>query len=263
MKACNKLSHIKSMCLIPLMTLTLLFGSVTPTYAQSNENKEEETTTDIVREIESTEVKEDPKPEPNPLTPDGNANILDEADSSQNKLFYTITTANGNNFYLIIDKDRNSQNVYMLSAIDEVDLKDFIEEEASEIPDGTITGDDGLLTDEQISQQKQDESKEDETDSKSETEEDPVPEKKANPFLSLLIVGAIALAGAGAFFFIKNKRSSDYSDDEDETIYGNPETEEVNEDSDDDIEIMEVEYPDPDDYPDESGLPKDGSDSDQ
>lgn len=262
MKAWNKLSHMKNKCLIPLMTLTLLFGSVTPAYAQSNENKEEETTTDIVREIESTEVKEDPKPEPNPLTPDGNANILDEADSSQNKLFYTITTANGNNFYLIIDKDRNSQNVYMLSAIDEVDLKDFIEE-ASEIPDGTITGDDGLLTDDQLSQQKQDETKEDETEPGSETKEDPIPEKKANPFLSLLIVGILALAGAGAFFFIKKKRSSDYSDDEDETIYGNPESEEVNEDSDDDIEIMEVEYPDPDDYPDESGLPKDGSDSDQ
>lgn len=262
MKAWNKLSHMKTKCLIPLMTLTLLFGSVTPAYAQSNEDKEEETTTDIVREIESTEVKEDPKPEPNPLTPDGNANILDEADSSQNKLFYTITTANGNNFYLIIDKDRNSQNVYMLSAIDELDLKDFIEE-ASEIPDGTITGDDGLLTDDELSQQKQDETKEDETEPGSETEEDPVPEKKANPFLSFLIVGALALAGAGAFFFIKKKRSSDYSDDEDETIYGNPESEEVNEDSDDDIEIMEVEYPNPDDYPDESGLPKNGSDSDQ
>lgn len=263
MKAWNKLSHMKTKCLIPLMTLTLLFGSVTPAYAQSNEDKEEETTTDIVREIESTEVKEDPKPEPNPLTPDGNANILDEADSSQNKLFYTITTANGNNFYLIIDKDRNSQNVYMLSAIDEVDLKDFIEEEASEIPAGTLTGDDGLLTDEELTHQKEDEAKEDETEPGSETEEDPVPEKKANPFLSLLIVGAIALAGAGTFFFVKKKRSSDYSDDEDETIYGNPETEEVNEDSDDDIEIMEVEYPNPDDYPDESGLPKEDSDSDQ
>ena len=50
MKAWNKLSHMKTKCLIPLMTLTLLFGSVTPAYAQSNENKEEETTTDIVRE---------------------------------------------------------------------------------------------------------------------------------------------------------------------------------------------------------------------
>ena len=151
----------------------------------------------------------------------------------------------------------------MLSAIDEVDLKDFIEEEASEIPAGTLTGDDGLLTDEELTHQKEDEAKEDETEPGSETEEDPVPEKKANPFLSLLIVGAIALAGAGTFFFVKKKRSSDYSDDEDETIYGNPETEEVNEDSDDDIEIMEVEYPNPDDYPDESGLPKEDSDSDQ
>ena len=44
---------------------------------------------------------------------DGNGQLQDQADSSQNKIFYTITTKNNNTYFLIIDKDRSSNNVYM------------------------------------------------------------------------------------------------------------------------------------------------------
>ncbi len=58
----------------------------------------------------------------NPLTPDGNGSILDEASGEDDKQFYTITTADGNVFYLILDGQRDSQNVYFLNKVTEQDL---------------------------------------------------------------------------------------------------------------------------------------------
>ena len=66
--------------------------------------------------------------EGNPFTVDGNGQLQDQADSSQNKIFYTITTKNNNTYFLIIDKDRSSNNVYMLSIIDDADLAEFTDD---------------------------------------------------------------------------------------------------------------------------------------
>ena len=68
---------------------------------------------------------------------EGNGEVLDDIyDSKTGKEFYIITTANNNTFYLIIDHASSTQNVYMLSMIDENDLKGFItEEEAADSSD--------------------------------------------------------------------------------------------------------------------------------
>lgn len=60
------------------------------------------------------------------LLPDGTANVVDYAVSESGKEFFIIQTANGNNFYLVLDKDRQTDNVYMLSPVDEADLMDFV-----------------------------------------------------------------------------------------------------------------------------------------
>lgn len=58
----------------------------------------------------------------NALTPDGQGTVVDNADEAAGKEFFTITTADDNIFYLIIDRQRDSENVYFLNAVTEEDL---------------------------------------------------------------------------------------------------------------------------------------------
>ena len=48
--------------------------------------------------------------------------MVDNASDEQGKEFYTIMTPDENVFYLIIDKQRDSENVYFLNAVTESDL---------------------------------------------------------------------------------------------------------------------------------------------
>lgn len=57
------------------------------------------------------------------FTPDGTGTVLDNVtDTESSKQFYTITTEAGNIFYLIIDGERDENNVYFLNAVTEADL---------------------------------------------------------------------------------------------------------------------------------------------
>jgi len=57
-----------------------------------------------------------------PFTPDGSGTVMDNVQNSDGKEFYSIKSANGNVFYLIVDKQRTADNVYLLDAVDENDL---------------------------------------------------------------------------------------------------------------------------------------------
>lgn len=58
----------------------------------------------------------------NPFTPEGQATVTDNATEADGKEFYTFTTPEGNVFYLVIDHERKSENVYFLNAVTETDL---------------------------------------------------------------------------------------------------------------------------------------------
>lgn len=60
--------------------------------------------------------------EENPLTPDGNATLVDQTSDKDGKEFYTFTSPAGNQFFLIIDKQRSDNNVYFLDYVTEKDL---------------------------------------------------------------------------------------------------------------------------------------------
>ena len=79
-------------------------------------------------------VIEETTPEGTPFSVPGNGEILDDITDDPTKDFLTVTTANGNTFFLVIDRSQNTENVYMLSMIDELDLQDFIEESEQEEP---------------------------------------------------------------------------------------------------------------------------------
>lgn len=84
------------------------------------------------------EVTKTPAPEPvavpNPFTPAGTGTVIDNATDEDGKEFYTIMTPSENVFYLIIDKQREQENVYFLNAVTEKDLLALAEktEEAEE-----------------------------------------------------------------------------------------------------------------------------------
>lgn len=65
---------------------------------------------------------ETPAPEPNPFTPSGTGTVVDNATDEDGKEFFTITTPAENVFYLVIDRQRETENVYFLNAVTEADL---------------------------------------------------------------------------------------------------------------------------------------------
>jgi len=56
------------------------------------------------------------------LTPDGTGTVVDNIMTVNEIEFFTVTTGNGSDFFLVIDRQRTSNNVYLLNAVTEADL---------------------------------------------------------------------------------------------------------------------------------------------
>ena len=141
---------------------------------------------------------------------DGNGEVLDNVtDEKSGKEFYTITTANNNTYYLIIDHSSNTKNVYMLSMIDENDLKEFLSEEEPEVPEDTGT---------EPSVDFGDEPSGDDTPDDSEPEEPKKDNNILGTVLIILVLGAIA--GGGYFYFkiYKPNKEAQISDEDMEYV---------------------------------------------
>ena len=68
--------------------------------------------------------------ETQPLTPDGNLEIVDDI-LHDDKQFITVTSRSGAEFYIVIDRSRDSDNVYFLNQVDDVDLFALLEEDSA------------------------------------------------------------------------------------------------------------------------------------
>ncbi len=82
-----------------------------------------------------------PEPTTKPFTPSGAGTVTDHATDADGKEFYTITAPDKNVFYLVIDRQRNTENVYFLNAVTVNDLLSLAEaQKPSETPQGgTVT----------------------------------------------------------------------------------------------------------------------------
>ena len=119
------------------MAVTMISGtSIATVYANANPPAEE-TTTQVVEETatestEDTEKKEDTgrvsgESNNSAFSTPGNAQLVDDKENDDTKQFLTIQTKKGNTFYMVIDRSSTSENVYMMSLVDENDLAEFLD----------------------------------------------------------------------------------------------------------------------------------------
>ena len=105
--------------------LILMGGFSVPAYAQGTaaEPPTEDATNDSNVVVE--------EPETPPLTPKGNATLVD--DFGGNKQLITVTTKGGNYFYILIDRaTEGEQTVHFLNQVDEADLLALMEDGSTE-----------------------------------------------------------------------------------------------------------------------------------
>ena len=138
---------------------------------------------------------------------------MDDKNNDSTKQFLTVRTKNGNTFFLVLDRSSSTENVYMLSMVDENDLAEFVPEKKPQTENPSV-----VIP---------------ETEKKPEAEK---PEKKAdkaeNQTGVLLAIGLLAVGGACAYYYFKvakPKKAETDAEDEDLEFYNGPY---INEDED-------------------------------
>lgn len=197
-----------------------------------------------------------------PLTPNGQATVLDHASEEDGKEFFTITTADNNVFYLIVDRQREEENVYFLNAVTETDLLSLAQAdeqpelilEPEEEPDCSCTqkcevGDVNTLC--LVC-------KENRKACVGEVPEEPEPvAKESNTGMILFVVLTLAVGGAVGWYFKIYRPKQEFMEDDDseEEEFEEFGTETINEDEEEnqpEETTEDVAYYD--DYPDEEPL---------
>ena len=194
------------------------------------------------------------------FTPDGNLTLIDdflqievpgdEETEQVEKQFITVQSKNGNTFYIVIDRNGETENVYFLNLVDEADLMALMEGEEGEtaVPtcsctDKCVVG--AINTNCEICRTNMSECTgkepivEPEPEQPTEPVEEPDEKKSAN-FLPLIIV---LIAGAGVFAvywfkFRKPKTKTSGTTDLDDYDFGEDD-EDYGEDTElDDADVM-------------------------
>lgn len=129
---------VKKLMMI-VMAVTMLSGFSFATVYANADPPAEETTTEVVAETSSEATTEEntedtdtgrviAESDSSAFSMPGNAQLVDDKENDDTKQFLTIQTKKGNTFYMVIDRSSTSENVYMMSLVDENDLAEFLDE---------------------------------------------------------------------------------------------------------------------------------------
>ena len=221
-----KIKRMNKMLAVLFLSASMIFATGTTAFAYVDESAEASKTETVETEKtdKDTVVEENQINTEEPFSVPGNAQVQDDITNSKNKEFLTITTKNNNTFYVIIDRSANVDNVYMLSQIDENDLKEFLEEDTSASTIVDVTPE--VVIDENTHSEQTEQP----------GTEGPEKEGTASNLGALVAIFAAAILGVGAYGyikFIKPKKDEDEGDDEGIEMIGESDSFEEDQESED------------------------------
>lgn len=229
-----KSNKFKKLLITMALSSMCIIGNTATAFAYVDESAATETVAEevVAEETPVTETETQPESETeagrvqaeDAFSIPGNAEVVDDITNSSSKEFFTIQTKNNNTFYLVVDRAQTTQNVYMLSAIDENDLEKFLDETQTDLI--TETESSVVLPETQ--------------ETEAETSEVEVPKTNQNSNLFLIIGAVILIAGAaGGYYFFKIKPQKEEDDIVSENLEIGDGLETENEDNEDETEDEE------------------------
>lgn len=186
----RKFHKLAALCAV----FTLMFCFTTVAYASGGE--------------EVPEVTEVPVPEAmseaNPFTPAGTGTVVNTATDEDGKQFYTITTPDENVFYLVIDLQRETDNVYFLNAVTEKDLLALAEKSGDEQENEAV-----VSTPEPEAA----------PGTTPTTETDTTSQSQSNTGMLLLVLAVVVIGGGAGYYFKIYRPKHEQADQEDDFDY--------------------------------------------
>ena len=151
------------------------------------------------------------------LTPDGNAQLMDDVTDNENLQFITVTARDGSEFYIIIDKGASSENVYFLNTVDESDLAALVEDYVPEQTTNQQPEPSGAPNAEKTEPEQTEQPKQD-------------TEKSNNSFMFLIILILAGAAGLMVYYFkvFLPKKKLEQADDIEDFEFEETENDEEN-----------------------------------
>ena len=195
----------KSRTLAAMLCAVLMVGVLTvPAYAGGGDESEGSEYVPWVGLEPVDPLPVEQPPEPQPFTPDGTGTVVDNATDEDGKEFFTITTADEAVFYLVIDRQRSTENVYFLNAVTVSDLMALAEQD--QVPEAPPPV----------------------TEPDPEPEPDPAPEpepqKSGGAGMLLAALAVLALGGGAGWYFkiYRPKQQRAAEPEEDHADYDEP-----------------------------------------
>jgi len=205
--------------LIALFCAVMLCMMAFPVTAFAGGGEEPPEEPSIVEVVEAAPVTGgfDPEapaePTASPFTPSGTGTVIDHATDEDSKEFYTIMTPEENVFYLVIDRQRSTENVYFLNAVTEADLMALAEIPATPAPAPATTAEPTPTPEVET------------------PEAPPVQEKSGNMGMMLFVIAVVLLGGAAGWYFKIYKPKQEKMGTEDDYDYS---ADDYDDDNDDD-----------------------------
>ena len=227
-----KKTNLKAIFSIVAVMLVIAAFSI-PAFADSYYASDESGNTSVPSSIDSITVSKVDVDIPNTgdtskFTPNGNMTLIDdllqmggyitsseEDEEIKSKQFLTVTSKNGNTFYIVIDRDGDKENVYFLNKVDEADLMALINDGEVEVitcsckdkcKDGKVNTECELCKVNLAQCAVAETTTEQTTEDTTSTEKEP-DEKESNGKGGIILLVVVALAGGGfALYYFKFKK---------------------------------------------------------
>ena len=171
-------------------------------------------------------IPEEAPPERESLTPTGTGTVVDNVTNENGVEFFTITSAAGNIFFLVIDRQRESENVYFLNAVTERDLMALAEKSDE---DWIITSTPPPIIPETEPTPP--------VEAEPQPDSDPTPETESGGMGMIILIVVLALGGGAAGYYFKvykpkqNTADDDFDYEEDYQEDADPYTEDTDDES--------------------------------